>query len=712
MEEPRGHSYLKLLHRQWLSSALISNLMISVGISALLISTLSRIQPLSLWWILPTAIIISTAMAIWSGIYKTGTKDVARLLNESFPELEESTELLIKPVGSLNILEKLQVKKVDSELINVPASKLIFSRIKLPALYLFLAVSIAIGITQTKLFTLTDNTAIKNATNNAGEIIPDKIPAGIRSVKLNIIPPASTRRSSRQQSQFSVTAEEGSLLEWEIRTSQPVKSLNLIFNDKEIVSLRSLNKEGTMWAIKRRIGSPGFYQVDLDGKLSDLYKLETIKDQPAVIRIISPSQYSSIDFGEPQQTSLQVLINDDYGVNDAFIAATVSSGKGEGVSFKEQRLPFKETFSGAAQYRLKRSIDLKALGMVPGDELYFYIQARDSRMQDSRSDIYIVTIQDTAQLMSLDGMISGVNLVPEYFRSQRQIIIDTEKLLREQNTILVEDFNQRSNELGADQKILRLRYGKFLGEESDTEIGGGHDDEDDEHSEPADFENAEKLMEAYAHKHDVAEDATFFEPELKAQLKATLAEMWKSELRLRTYKPAEALPFEYKALRLLKDLQQKSRVYVAKTAFKPPVIKDDKRLSGELDKVIQPQAERNFTAVTNLQSSLRLSAAIITRSREMTTLTSSQIGTLQEAGKILAERASAQPGTYLRPLGALRTIIRSGGLRNSSLSDLKALEAAFQKILKQQSRLPQSKPLSPRSGLTDEYFNNLKRTIR
>jgi hypothetical protein len=52
--------------------------------------------------------------------------------------------------------------------------------------------------------------------------------------------------------------------------------------------------------------------------------------------------------------------------------------------------------------------------------------------------------------------------------------------------------------------------------------------------------------------------------------------MWSAELRLRTYKAEEALPFEYKALRLLKDLQQKSRVYVAKTAFKAPQIKGRK----------------------------------------------------------------------------------------------------------------------------------------
>ncbi len=130
--------------------------------------------------------------------------------------------------------------------------------------------------------------------------------------------------------------------------------------------------------------------------------------------------------------------------------------------------------------------------------------------------------------------------MPEYFRSQRQIIIDSEKLLKERSTITVQEFNSRSNEIATDQKLLRLRYGKFLGEEDESEIGG-HQEEEEGHNEPGDFGNAEKLLDAVAHKHDQAEDATYFEPELKAQLKATLAEMWKSELHNRPPSPTRSL---------------------------------------------------------------------------------------------------------------------------------------------------------------------------
>jgi hypothetical protein len=97
--------------------------------------------------------------------------------------------------------------------------------------------------------------------------------------------------------------------------------------------------------------------------------------------------------------------------------------------------------------------------------------------------------------MSLEGLASGIDIKPEYFRSQRQIIIETEQLLKDRAGLTSEAFNTKSNDLGVDQKLLRLRYGKFLGEETDTEIGG-HNEGDKE-------ENAGDIMDRYTHKHDI-----------------------------------------------------------------------------------------------------------------------------------------------------------------------------------------------------------------
>lgn len=696
--------HINKIRKLWISSWLLSISLIAVSVAILNFFVWSEFSQISFWWIPGIFIPILTGLILRSGILHLSLKEVARILNKSYPQLEESSDLFLKTENSLNILETLQIRRIEPILNSLKAPALIFYRLKISTIIFIISLIISLILSRFDLLNRNKIDEISGKTSFLPEQNETLLP-GIESVELKISPPAYTKIPPRTQNQFSARPEENSVLSWEIETDQPVESLEFIFNDKQSISLRSLNNEKTKWGINKRIDSSGFYQLKMDGLLSELYKLETIKDQAAVIRIISPAQYSSIDIGEPKNTLLNVQINDDYGIEDAFISATISRGKGEGVQFKEQKINLAASFGGDKQYQFKKILNLEAMGMVPGDELYFFINAKDSRKQVSRSDVYLVTIQDTAQLMSMDGMLSGVNLVPEYFRSQRQIIIDTEKLIKEKKQNSEKEFKNRSNDLGVDQKLLRMRYGKFLGEETDEEIGEEHE----EHAEnvAADFGNAEKMLEGYSHKHDIAEDATFFEPELKAQLKATLAEMWSAELRLRTYKPEEALPFEYKALRLLKDLQQKSRVYVAKTAFKAPQIKAEKRLSGELDKIIQPLALRNSAKTPDSQITLKRATSVLASMKNGYRLSLQESTILRESATLLTEKASAQPAEFLIALTALRRIMNNSS--KAKLSDILSVEAAYHKMIREEVKVPQAKSNGPGTALSKEYFNNLNR---
>jgi hypothetical protein len=699
-----GKRYINKIRKRWISSRLLSALFNAASIAVLNFFVWSEFAQVSFWWIPGIFIPIATGLVIRSGILNLSLNEVCRLLNQNYPQLEESSDLFLRAENTLNTLEKLQIRKIEAELSILEAPASIYRRLKISVLIFIVSLIISLILNRFDLLNKIDIAQIAGKSSNLPEQKETLLP-GIESLSLKISPPAYTQKPSRSQKQFSAKLEEGSVLSWEIETDRPVKNMEFIFNDKQSIGLRVLNTEKTRWALIKKIDSSGFYQLKMDGKLSELYKLEVIKDQAALIRIISPAQYSSIDIGEPKKTVLNLQITDDYGIEDAFISATISRGKGEGVQFKDQKVSLATSFSGARQYQFMKTLDLEAMGMEPGDELYFFINAKDSKKQESRSDVYIVTIQDTAQLISMDGMLSGVNLVPEYFRSQRQIIIDTEKLIKERSHISETEFKNRSNNLGIDQKLLRLRYGKFLGEETDEEIGEDHADHAED--EAADFGNAEKMLDAYAHKHDIAEDATFFEPELKAQLKATLAEMWSAELRLRTYKPEEALPFEYKALRLLKDLQQKSRVYVAKTAFKAPQIKAEKRLSGELDKIIQPLAERKSTKTEERQNSVKRATAVLARLKNGDKLSDQENTTLKDSGTLLAEKASAEPAEFLSALTALRRIMNTDS--KAKPADILSVEAAYQKILKDELKLPQAKRTGPGTALSKEYFNNLNR---
>ena len=52
--------------------------------------------------------------------------------------------------------------------------------------------------------------------------------------------------------------------------------------------------------------------------------------------------------------------------------------------------------------------------------------------------------------------------------SDADLVSFTEKLIAKRKKLGKEDFNSTSNEIGFDQKALRLRYGQYLGEEEEN----------------------------------------------------------------------------------------------------------------------------------------------------------------------------------------------------------------------------------------------------
>jgi hypothetical protein len=123
------------------------------------------------------------------------------------------------------------------------------------------------------------------------------------------------------------------------------------------------------------------------------------------------------------------------------------------VKFRELKLPiaqanFKET-------KVAQTIDLKALNFAPGDELYYYWAAIDNKRPEpnfTKSDTYFVVYKDTSKVEEAELATMAMNILPEYFRSQRQIIIDTEKLIAKRSKIPAKEFNSTSNEIGFDKR--------------------------------------------------------------------------------------------------------------------------------------------------------------------------------------------------------------------------------------------------------------------
>ncbi|MEO5998920.1 MAG: DUF4175 family protein [Chitinophagaceae bacterium] len=715
MIELKGRKVIRVMLKKWKGISFLSDFLLAIAVSSFLSILLFKILLIPLYWGIIEFLMSFILLFIIHGSWKIKEIEVARFLNRMFPQMEESADLLLRSDESLNQLEKLQVAKIEKVITGFPPPKEWINQLEVSALLLLATIGMCFIIAMIPFSS--GNIDPRNSFNFKKAALPktEKVPASVASISIKIIPPTYTGKRSRQQNQLNLQVEENAEVYWQLSTTTSQKEMKFIFNDEASLLLQPLNKEHTLWAANKYVKETGFYQVQAGDKLSELYKIETIKDQPPVINMESPKPYTVIDFGQPKHVIMKVAISDDYGVASAAIIATIASGSGEAVKFKEQQLSFANFMSGKQQYQLSKLLDLPAVGLEAGDELYYYITARDTHGQENRSDIFIITLPDTAILMTLEGMTTGGNLVPEYFRSQRQIIIETEQLLREKDAIPLQQFNNRSNNLGLDQKLLRLRYGKFLGEETGNEIGGedDHDQKTDPnkaHTDARDFGNASAIMDAFTHKHDNAEDASFFEPELKAQLKATLAEMWKAELQLRIYKPGQALPFEYKALRLLKDLQQKSRVYVAKTNYKTSPLKTGNRLTGDLDKIQQPVKNSALSKNEEPVESMRMAIPILEDLKNGIRVKKENIEILERASQQLNLSAVLAPAIYLASVAAMRRILEHVGKPGDIKSaDIILVENAFQMILPRYSKLPVSSNTGPSTTLSGQYFKNLNR---
>ena len=190
---------------------------------------------------------------------------------------------------------------------------------------------------------------------------------------------------------------------------------------------------------------------------------------------------------------------------------------------------------------------------------------------------------------------------------------------------------------------------------------------------------------------------------------------------MRTYKTRDALPFEYKALRLLKDLQQKSRAYVAKTTVKVTQLKEDKRLSGELDKIGSPVQKSDFELDDKRNLLLKQTLSVL-ENRKATAGPKTAVGSKAVAGfkdqelqlmkateQYMIVAASDQPALFLPAIAAGRKLLSAKG---GSEQDIALLQKAIVKMLGTAQSIPQLPKSAPASTLSQKYFNHLKKAAQ
>ena len=348
------------------------------------------------------------------------------------------------------------------------------------------------------------------------------------------------------------------------------------------------------------------------------HTLRVIPDQPPEITITAPTQMIQDLRENATSTAMAIQIRDDYAIRRATLHMTLARGSGENVKFTDREMPLPGS-NDPKQRNWSKQWSLAELEMEPGDELYFFVRATDNagRPQTVQSPTYTVRRPAPEQEAEEESAAMPSLVKPASLRSQRQIIIDTEQLIADMRgtRIAAEDVRDRSERIANDQAQLRRRYGQFLGEESSlfadnagagmagAQKGDEHDEHEGHEHAPGEHPHEEEhghdhgspntrksaivnetqhILETYGHAHDEAENATMYDEGTKKVLRRVLVAMWDAEKSLRAIAPKTALPPEHKALEAIKELQQAERIYLHKTAFTPPPIKEEKRMTGEM----------------------------------------------------------------------------------------------------------------------------------
>lgn len=493
-------------------------------------------------------------------------------------DVEDSADLLFADTATLRPLQLLQRTRVAARLADAPPTLLpARSRNRLAGAWL-------LGMIVAATVLLWPNPPPPPLAPSAeGVIAAPGIPRLVGQ-RLRIVPPAYTGLPPRDLDSLDARAPQGSRLIWTLAFAPPPQGASLTFLDGRHIALAS-GAEG--WRAATLLDRAALYRVVPTGarQRARLHRLDAVPDRAPSVVVRSPTHTLTIAGAHQARWALLYEATDDYGVAPvATLRITVASGEGEQISFREHVLTLRGT--GPARRRhFAASLDLAALGFSGPGDLVAEFGIADTRApapQTTRAPTQILRRlpAQPAQATGLDGAVRAA--LPAYLRSQRQVINDAQDLLAQRRALPADRFAAKSQSIGGDQHALRLHYGEFLGQENE-----GHElpTADAPPASPV-LGREEDVLGDYGHKHDDAESATLFDPETKARLSGAVEQMWQSELALNQGDPARALPFANRALVLIKQVQQATRVFIARVGTPElPPIDESRRLTGLRDGV-------------------------------------------------------------------------------------------------------------------------------
>jgi hypothetical protein len=401
-------------------------------------------------------------------------------------------------------------------------------------------------------------------------------------VYLRVAPPAYTGVAPFETGARDIQVPQYATVHWCVRQpASPGPAPVVELSDGALLTV-------TEACASRRVEDSLFWRQQGNAAGGARYNIRVTPDQAPQVTVAEPNELIHLLAPDARTARIAVTVRDDYAVVRASLHLTLARGSGENVRFTDREVPLPQSADARAR-SWNKQWTLTELGMEPGDELYFFVRATDNAPEHPhavQSPTYTLRLPGL-EAESVDSTALPTMVKPESLRSQRQIIIDTEQLVADlQASPRLADLRARSEAIAADQASLRLRYGQFLGEESSLfgdEHGPEHEHEHEGESGGKQSMGTEAgAMQRFGHVHDQEDNATIFDPQTKAILKRALAAMWDAEKALRAVSPKAALAPEYKALAAIKELQAAERVYLHRTAFVPPALREEKRMTGDM----------------------------------------------------------------------------------------------------------------------------------
>ena len=541
--------------------------------------------------------VVGLALMVMIAVARAARHDrdwLIRALDGQRPDMEDSATLLFQADGDLGPLQRLQRTRLAARLDNGHPGELSppWQGKRIGATWAFTAITVALIL----LWPRGGEGPPALSPSAEGIAATPGLPR-LTAQNLRIIAPAYTGLGIRDSASLDARVPVESRIEWTLRFAPQAPAPRIVMLGGAAVALR---RDGDNWIASRTADASFLYRVDAaSGRAPTppLHRIDVIPDAPPQVKAVTPaSSLTMVSAGQKSWAPLFVA-TDDHGVAaSARLRITLAIGEGENVAFSERDIPVGGT-GPARERRFAPRLDFGTLGFAAGGDMVVQLIVRDNRSpvaQEARSPSLILRWPSPKEPESsgLQGMVNTT--LPAYFRSQRQIIIDAEALIKQKRQLSADRYVARSAAIGGDQQILRGRYSQFLGGEEEGEpeaptadghsAGDGHDHGGPPQAASAGFGAPEDVLGDFGHPHDDS-PASSLDPETRDILKQAVDQMWQSETQLKQGRPDLALPFAYKALRFIKEVQQATRIFLSRVGPELPPIDMTRRMTGKREGV-------------------------------------------------------------------------------------------------------------------------------